>query len=806
MEEVQKQKEMKQRLDSMRDEFKEFQKDYSQNTDSAIYEELPLAPDWIESSFSFYLGETPAIQHKTLYRVFERCKTDLGITTNRALRDRLLQSKAGFARDLRQCCWQALHGTDGVTRWFSEIGGKDSLLVRANFWDNLRQDCGSENSPKLKDYAKKLVERSMPWVTLDPRVQFDKIPFVVYLILPRAEPQNAEYKRAFEDAVSSLLRGISPLSDLYVGLGTESSEVTCYADIWALIPAAFKTLHNASGLAARFQACVAKSGAKDPDSFLHTDVDTVQFADLMVTSPQDAEGVFEAWKLFLLAIMLRVIMSSPNYSKPKRDEAQRLSPTFSFSYVSAGSKTQRQLGQYQAAVSTIQRDPHVRSQLQDMVNAQFIGQSASRYERLLGLARYYKQCIFPIRQPANGDRAVATPPYIALTNIEGECLTSWKNARLGGSPSIYETERELVARGPAQLLWSLRKYAGHTGGTDEGAALKLGMPATDDKGNFNYLEHPPKDGGYDEGDSVEIAISRLDKLKNQVFELLPPDLAQNGALREQNRYFPWLALGQWREVYLPSKHGQTPPDRNAPAAIRRQKTDEMTSAEIVEHFRNVPSDGATRSGGALIWMPDGNHSDWDYWYHNPALVALVTSARLTLPEYGATTPSTPAVPAAASVPAVPGVPAVPAAEPPLQYAVAGGQPETLVAADIAARVLANPSASHYVLVHNAWADAKTVPAVAARLAAPAAAAPPPPPGAPPPPAPPPPAALPPIPAGPFQYYDQARAAWVTIDGEELVKIVLALPVGHEGYIFVDGQNLLVQQHPELYRAIQTRRP
>ena len=815
--EVNQQAEVIVRIKTMENDFNQFAGEYAGDGSTAVLTELTLPDGWAEQTLNDYLGKDQAERDATLQELFERTKRDLGIETNLALRQKLIRSKAAFARDLHHCCWKALQGKDDVTDWFGSGTPKPGLLVKAGFWDVLKEYAvQSERDPRLTQMATTLVEQGMPWASIEAKVPYhgEKLPLDMYVVLPKSKPIHSEYVEAFKQAVEATFKSLTGQYSATVSfvVGTEHTEVVCFAEIFALIPASLKSMHGNAGLAQQFQRSADKARDADPEGFLHTDVDTVQFDDLMYTGAQEALAVFEAWKLFLLGVMLQVIKSEANTMKSNENEANRIAPMFKFTFEGRGSMAEQPLGQYQTAVSAIQSDARVRGQLQDMVNREFIGQAAVRYEKLIGLAKYYKQCIFPIRRPRpdSGDDPVAMPAYVALTRIEDECLRSWQQAFSQGSPSQFASEKELVDS-PRKLLWSLRSYAGDTGETPAGAAIKLGVSIYDNDGNYNYLEQPPAKDMNDKGSGAD----RLVNLKNDVFELLPPDLAKNGALRDQNPYFPWLALGPWWNVFLPSKHGTAPPDRKVRDALRQKHTQEMSTSELVAHFENVPTDGATERGGAQVWIHERGdvNGDWYRWNDIDALRDAVKAKYLELPEVGAGAgPSAPAAapPVPGAMPAVPGAvaPPVPTAAPPMQYAMAGGNPESLTPDAIAARIQQAPAAQHYVLLNGAWTDAKGVPAVQQLLNAPPV------PGAggpalPPPPAaviPPPPAALAPIPAGPFTYFVHGvHSNWVTVSGAELVDVALAQPAGQEGDINTDGGNVAVTDHPELSAALRDRR-
>lgn len=148
----------------------------------------------------------------------------------------------------------------------------------------------------------------------------------------------------------------------------------------------------------------------------------------------------------------------------------------------------------------------------------------------------------------------------------------------------------------------------------------------------------------------------------------------------------------------------------------------------------------------------------------------------------------------------------------MDYAISGGQPEKLSPSEIASRIAANSGAQHYVLVNNAWADAKSVPEVQQAMTPSVPGGTPPVPGGspavPPPPGPaipPPPAQLAPIPPGPFMHFVHGvHSDWTQISGSDLVEQALGRPAGQEGTIYDNG-NVEVMDHPGLSAAIHDRR-
>ena len=796
--EVEQQEDMARRLVDMRAAFEAFAEEYASSESTAVNKELPLPADWIPHTLDYYLGDTSARRKEVLYALFERSKRELQITTNKELHTRLIRDKDGLARDLQFCCWRALHGRDGRTDWFGADEVKDGLVERTAFWTQLRDQYGSPNSPKLKELASSLVQQSLPWAKFDTGVAYPggNPPLDIYMVLPKVSEADLEYIRAFKEVASAAARSLPNTNDQNITFvdGSDHSEVVCFSEIFAFIPASLQSVHGASGLAECFRRSSDKAKDNDPEGFLHTDLDTVQFDDLVPTSPEKADALFEAWKTFLLGVMLRVVKSQPNPLKPQDGEQQRLAPLFSFTYRGRGLNANQPLGQWQSAISILQSDLNVRRQLQDMINEQFVDQPAVRYEKLLGLARYYKQCIFPIRKPRadTNEAPVASAPYVAITKIENECLTSWESA-VKYTPTDFGSIVELNGDGPRQLLWTLDNYASHTGAKDRGAALHLGMATYNDNGLPNYLEQPPAVDGQDSRQGPEL----LRDLKDQVFELLPPDLARNGALREQNPYYPWLALAHRYEVFLPSLHGAAPPKTSLKPTLRRRQVSEMSAVELVAHFEQCLADGA-KQGGALVWdqAPSSQVGHWLPWQQIRKLAAAVAEAGLSLPA-AAAAPSPLRPPPGADAPSPP--PSLT-----LHYAGPEGQPIELPPGDIATRVRALPSGPHWVLVDGAWADAAGVPVVARLLAAPPKSALPPVPKA---------GGLPPLPSapaaippGPFLYFiEGVHSDWNTVSGDALVALALAQALGAEGFVAENGNPRSVMEHPRLGPAIRDRR-
>jgi hypothetical protein len=192
---------------------------------------------------------------------------------------------------------------------------------------------------------------------------------------------------------------------------------------------------------------------------------------------------------------------------------------------------------------------------------------------------------------------------------------------------------------------------------------------------------------------------------------------------------------------------------------------------------------------------------WSAAESHPEVAALLTVAAPPPPPGGLVPPPPPGL-----TPAPPPAPAVK-----LFYAsVASSTPTEKLLSEIVDLVRSQPAGGHQVYVNGGWVPANQEPRIAAALAAVPAAplAPPAPPPPPPPPAfapapPPPPVALPAPPEGPFHH--STGGPWEFLSGAEIVQRALALPVGGEGHVVVDGVAVPVSSHPQLAAAIAARR-
>ncbi len=768
------------RLQEMRQSFLAFDKEYAKERKSSVFTEFDVGKgDAFEALKVTYLGNSADKQKASLRVLFDKTRAHLRIRTNRELRDRVETQKEQFIRDLRFCCWRALRGANGRTDWFGEE--RDGLIEGQSVLDYLLKTYGAPNAPQIVTLAQDTFKKAMPWVRTHDGVKVEGIQRECYVVVPKSTNANRAVAEAFYAAVQAAASGTPGLTVAKVQ-GSETSEFLIYSETTGLIPASISSLHGATGMDQSYRKLADTRKQGNIKSFLHLDRDVVRFSPLVPMNPADSDKVVNAWRLFLLGVIIGVIKTKRN---PVRVDATEQStfPIFLFAYEAPGTNEVVELGQSQSAVRDIAENSALQQRLSEMVNRQYVNQASSRYERLLALVRYYKYCIFPVKKsgPDEGhdQKPRATLAYLALDQIEQELLTTWKTLNGVSNEQVID----LMAGAVPRLLWGIEAFAIHAGQEDHGAGLGRGLE--DDQ----YVEQPPaRDASQG---TTEVASRRA--LRDMAYNLLPINLRQNPALREQSKYYPWLRMGPRYSLYLPSQNGGATPEPNDPR--RAEKLVEFSMKEAVRAFLASPKDTNEKSGAKWWYHPvgraKGEYVEWskiaglnDEFVGQGGVVDTEVRSPIASPAPGAPPPL--AVCFHYFGPTVP-------------------TPALLDLAAIVGHLRANPAGSHMVVVNGAWVNAATQPEIAAALTPPAPGLPPMPglppvPGLPPLPG----AALPPIPAGPFHYVGGTFTAWTLLSGDQVVASALGQPLGSEGHVVENGVATPVTSVPALAAAITSR--
>ena len=457
--------------------------------------------------------------------------------------------------------------------------------------DYLLRRYGAPNAKQIVELAQDTFKKALPWVKTHDSVKVEGIVRDCYVVVPKSTKANKAVADAFFDAVKA---AASSTPGLYVAKveGSETSEFLIYIEAAGLIPASISSLHGATGMERSYRQLADTRKQGNIKSFVHLDRDVVRYPPLVPMKPADSDKVVSAWRLFLLGVIIGVIKTKRNPVRADPTE-QSTFPIFLFAYEAPGTNEVVELGQSQSAVRDITENSGLQHRLNEMVNRQYVDQPAARYERLLALVRYYKYCIFPVKKsgPDEGhdQKPRATLAYLALDQMEQELLTQWQT--LTRAPNEQVTD--LIAGAVPRLLWGIEAFAIHAGQEDHGAGLGRGLQ--DDE----YFEQPPA-RDFEQG-TTEVARRRA--LRDTAYNLLPINLRQNPALREQSQYYPWLRLAPRYSLYLPSRNGGAPPDPNDPG--RRDKLAEFSLKEAVTALKESPTDTNEKSGAKWWYHPVG---------------------------------------------------------------------------------------------------------------------------------------------------------------------------------------------------------
>lgn len=394
----------------MRAVFDGYRDFFAKPSRATAIQELDVPTHLQSQLLGYYLGFLDEEKQARLTALMARGLREMKLTTLKELEETLRKKPDVFRSRLFKLCFLALKGENGTTNAFRRSEEED--YVREGFINRysaikmLAEQAGDEK--KFKDIIDRLYVQGLPWVK--PRAltgmglsetDIPKDCFVGFAddgdertgqkVMKVLEGRSAEGFKARRIKVN------------------DPSEIILYTESVAFPAAYISELYDENGLQRYYEDAVRSGTA------LHIHQDFHQFQDLLPLKEGGVRQLKQAWKLFILGVMLGRIRTD----QPSPDDETR----FTYVYrrqVSAFEQRWESLGPEAAAIHRLADDGQLLATLsRDVEDARNDLEKRGLWGEALLLADYVFHCIYPVHK----DRAVSSGQGAEIVgSIENEAV------------------------------------------------------------------------------------------------------------------------------------------------------------------------------------------------------------------------------------------------------------------------------------------------------------------------------------------------------------------------------------------------
>jgi hypothetical protein len=394
-----------------------------------------------------YLGWSDEEQHDRLTALMGRGLRDMGVNTLRDLEEMLRKKTDVFRARLFKMCFMALKGKNGKTNAFrlseDEDHTKEGFINRYSAVKMLAEQAGSDK--EFKERVDRLYQHGLPWV----RPQA-----LTGMGLSEADVPKDCFVGFYDEGEERTGKKVMNLLGGHAGEGykprrvkvNDPSEIIFYTESTAFPAAYVAELYDDNGLQRYYEDKLRDGTA------VHIHQDYHQFQDLLPLKDGGVRQLKQAWKLFILGLMLGRIRAD----QPYPDDETR----FVYSYrrqVSAFEQRWESLGPQMGAIHRLMDDGQLLQTLsRDVEEARGQLEASGQYAVLLALADYYFHCIFPVTRE-NAVAAFASAEVVGSAENEavGEIRKELRErARSRGGRKESALDQEIV-----ESLKSIREWA-----------------------------------------------------------------------------------------------------------------------------------------------------------------------------------------------------------------------------------------------------------------------------------------------------------------------------------------------------------
>lgn len=400
----------------MRAVFEGYRDFFAKPSRATAIQELDVPVHLQTQILGHYLGFLDEEKTARLTALMSRGLRDMKLTTLKELEDTLRKKPDVFRARLFKLCFLALKGESGTTNAFRRTEEED--YVREGFINRysaikmLAEQAGDEK--KFKDIIDRLYVQGLPWVK--PRAltgmglnetDIPKDCFVGFAddgdertgqkVMKVLEGRSAEGFRARRIKVN------------------DPSEIIFYTESAAFPAAYISELYDENGLQRYYEDAVRSGTA------LHIHQDFHQFQDLLPLKEGGVRQLKQAWKLFILGVMLGRIRTD----QPLPDDETR----FTYVYrrqVSAFEQRWESLGPEAAAIHRLADDGQLLATLsRDVEDARNDLERRGLWGEAAFLADYVFHCVYPVHKDRassskQGAEIVGSVENEAVNEIRGE--------------------------------------------------------------------------------------------------------------------------------------------------------------------------------------------------------------------------------------------------------------------------------------------------------------------------------------------------------------------------------------------------
>ena len=343
----------------------------------------------------YYLGYLDEEKEARLTALMSRGLRDMNLTTLIDLEEMLRKKPDVFRSHFFRLCFLALKGDHGTTNAFrrseEEDYVKEGFINRYSAIKMLAEQAGDDKT--FKETVDRLYLQGLPWVR--PRA-------LTGMGLNESDIPKDCFVGFFDDGDERTGQRLMKVLEGRAGEGfrarrvkvNDPSEIIFYTESVAFPAAYISELYDDNGLQRYYEDAVRSGTA------LHIHRDFHQFQDLLPLKDSAVRQLKQAWKLFILGVMLGRIRTD----QPSPDDERR----FIYVYrrqVSAFEQRWESLGSEAAAIHRLADDGQLLTTLsRDIEEARNEVERRDLWGEVLFLADYMFHCVYPVHK----DKAVSS--------------------------------------------------------------------------------------------------------------------------------------------------------------------------------------------------------------------------------------------------------------------------------------------------------------------------------------------------------------------------------------------------------------